>query len=81
MISSNQTPPAELGYRMPAEWYPHAATWLALQLVARTELLAEASTWMDNIAGQRLLRTRQCQLPLRQTTEHDEASSGASVRM
>jgi len=23
------TPPAALGYRMPAEWEPHAATWLA----------------------------------------------------
>jgi len=29
MISNNQTPPAELGYRMPAEWHPHAATWMA----------------------------------------------------
>ena len=24
-----ETPPAALGYRMPAEWEPHAATWLA----------------------------------------------------
>src|SRR4029079_7993818 len=23
------TKPAELGYRMPAEWEPHAATWLS----------------------------------------------------
>ena len=23
------TTPAALGYRMPAEWEPHAATWLA----------------------------------------------------
>jgi agmatine deiminase len=28
-ISSSQTVPASLGYRMPAEWEPHAATWLA----------------------------------------------------
>lgn len=27
-MSSNKTP-AELGYRMPAEWEPHAATWLS----------------------------------------------------
>ena len=27
-MSSNKTP-AELGYRMPAEWKPHAATWLS----------------------------------------------------
>jgi agmatine deiminase len=27
--SSNVIVPAELGYRMPAEWEPHAATWLA----------------------------------------------------
>ncbi len=27
-MSPNQTP-AELGYRMPAEWEPHAATWLS----------------------------------------------------
>src|SRR3984893_15130167 len=27
-MSSTQTP-AELGYRMPAEWKPHAATWLS----------------------------------------------------
>jgi agmatine deiminase len=26
---SSDTPPAALGYRMPAEWEPHAATWLA----------------------------------------------------
>ena len=25
----NETTPAELGYRMPAEWEPHAATWLS----------------------------------------------------
>ncbi|MDG2012507.1 MAG: agmatine deiminase family protein [Pirellulaceae bacterium] len=29
MISSDKTPPAELGFRMPAEWHPHEATWLA----------------------------------------------------
>lgn len=29
MISADKTPPAELGFRMPAEWYPHEATWLA----------------------------------------------------
>src|SRR5882762_4805744 len=28
MNRSNQTP-AQLGYRMPAEWEPHAATWLS----------------------------------------------------
>jgi len=28
MISTTQTP-AALGYRMPAEWEPHAATWLS----------------------------------------------------
>ena len=28
MHRSNQTP-AQLGYRMPAEWEPHAATWLS----------------------------------------------------
>src|SRR5207248_2303119 len=28
-MSSTQTP-AQLGYRMPAEWEPHAATWLSL---------------------------------------------------
>ena len=27
-MSSTQTP-AQLGYRMPAEWEPHAATWLS----------------------------------------------------
>ena len=26
---SSDPPPAALGYRMPAEWEPHAATWLA----------------------------------------------------
>ena len=26
--NSTSTPPAELGYTMPAEWEPHAATWL-----------------------------------------------------
>ncbi len=29
MISAHDTTPAELGFRMPAEWYPHTATWLA----------------------------------------------------
>src|SRR6267154_225466 len=28
MTAPTQTP-AELGYRMPAEWEPHAATWLS----------------------------------------------------
>src|SRR3954463_1900697 len=27
-MESNATP-AQLGYRMPAEWEPHAATWIA----------------------------------------------------
>jgi agmatine deiminase len=27
-VSSNQTP-AQLGFRMPAEWHPHASTWMA----------------------------------------------------
>src|SRR6266513_2877185 len=27
-MHSNKTP-AQLGYRMPAEWEPHAATWLS----------------------------------------------------
>src|SRR5437868_2627304 len=27
--TSNAVTPAALGYRMPAEWEPHAATWLA----------------------------------------------------
>jgi agmatine deiminase len=28
-MSDETTPPAPLGYRLPAEWEPHAATWLA----------------------------------------------------
>jgi agmatine deiminase len=28
-MPSHQEKPAELGYRMPAEWEPHAATWLS----------------------------------------------------
>ena len=29
-MPNDETPtPAELGYRMPAEWEPHAATWLS----------------------------------------------------
>src|SRR5438034_6188157 len=28
LMHSNKTP-AQLGYRMPAEWEPHAATWLS----------------------------------------------------
>jgi agmatine deiminase len=27
-VVSKNLPPADLGYRMPAEWEPHAATWL-----------------------------------------------------
>jgi agmatine deiminase len=29
MASEREAPPAALGFRMPAEWEPHAATWLA----------------------------------------------------
>jgi agmatine deiminase len=29
MMASYSTKPAELGYQMPAEWEPHAATWLS----------------------------------------------------
>jgi agmatine deiminase len=29
MTHERQKTPRELGYRMPAEWHPHAATWLA----------------------------------------------------
>jgi len=28
MTTSNSTTPAQLGFQMPAEWHPHAATWL-----------------------------------------------------
>ena len=28
-MSQLEKPPASLGYRMPAEWEPHAATWLS----------------------------------------------------
>ena len=28
-VADNSTTPAELGYRWPAEWEPHAATWLS----------------------------------------------------
>jgi agmatine deiminase len=28
MTTSNKTTPANLGFHMPAEWHPHAATWL-----------------------------------------------------
>src|SRR5262245_64161245 len=34
--------PAALGYRMPAEWEPHAATWLAWP--------HNTSTWPDQLA-------------------------------
>ena len=27
--ASTYQPPASLGYRMPAEWEPHVATWIA----------------------------------------------------
>ncbi len=29
MSNSNMPTPAQLGYRMPAEWEPHEATWIA----------------------------------------------------
>ncbi len=28
-MTANTSTPRELGYRFPAEWEPHAATWLA----------------------------------------------------
>src|SRR5205809_4879215 len=28
-VDANEPSPAALGFRMPAEWEPHAATWLA----------------------------------------------------
>ncbi|MDT7602507.1 MAG: agmatine deiminase, partial [Acidobacteriota bacterium] len=28
-MTTKQQTPRELGYRMPAEWHRHAATWLA----------------------------------------------------
>jgi agmatine deiminase len=28
-MTAEHSTPAALGYRMPAEWEPHAATWLA----------------------------------------------------
>ena len=27
-VSKSEKPPAELGFRMPAEWEPHEATWI-----------------------------------------------------
>ena len=41
-IMSLETPnPYTLGYRMPAEWEPHAATWLAWP--------HNAETWPDQV--------------------------------
>lgn len=39
---SSQTMPAELGFRMPPEWYPHAATWMAWP--------HNKDTWPENLA-------------------------------
>jgi len=33
--------PSELGYRMPAEWQPHAATWLSWP--------KDPETWPDRV--------------------------------
>ncbi|MGI9518480.1 MAG: agmatine deiminase family protein [Pirellulaceae bacterium] len=41
MISADQATPAELGFRMPAEWHPHEATWLAWP--------HNRDTWPDNL--------------------------------
>ncbi len=42
MISAERSTPAELGYRMPAEWHPHRATWLAWP--------HNEETWPENLA-------------------------------
>lgn len=42
MISTNQTTPAELGFRMPPEWHTHEATWLAWP--------HNQDTWPENLA-------------------------------
>ncbi len=43
MISADRSLPADLGYRMPAEWHPHRATWLAWP--------HNRETWPDNLAA------------------------------
>ena len=40
--SASQTMPAELGFRMPPEWYPHQATWMASP--------HNKETWPENLA-------------------------------
>ena len=40
----NSPTPAQLGYRMPAEWQRHAATWLAWP--------KDPETWLFNIDSQ-----------------------------
>jgi len=42
MISNQTTTPAEMGYRMLAEWHPHQATWLAWPF--------NQKTWPSNLA-------------------------------
>ncbi len=43
MTSADRPVPADLGYRMPAEWHPHRATWLAWP--------HNAETWPHNLAA------------------------------
>lgn len=43
MISADRSAPAELGFRMPAEWHPHRATWLAWP--------HNRETWPENLAA------------------------------
>src|SRR5918993_4145986 len=41
MTNPQRQTPRELGYRMPAEWHPHAATWLAWP--------KDPETWPDRV--------------------------------
>ena len=43
MTEATQKTPAELGYRMPPEWHPHQATWVAWP--------HNTDTWPDNLAA------------------------------
>lgn len=41
MPETNQATPAQLGFRMPAEWHPHSATWLTWP--------KDPETWPDRV--------------------------------